>query len=105
MPEQTNTVLEEAATSLTIKAWCQQERCSPATYYKLARSGAGPKTIRIGRAVRIIESRESWHRRMAELNATQTAKRQHRRLVELASRAGKAAAQSAAHWSKRRQRG
>jgi predicted DNA-binding transcriptional regulator AlpA len=94
-------VVEEASASLTIKEWCQQEGCCLATFHKLTRTGRGPKTLRIGRFVRVIESKESWHRRMAEMNATSAARRQKQRRIEMLSRAGKLAVASPRHVSKR----
>ncbi len=106
MTETATDNIEQALASMTIKQWCKAENISPATFFKLRRLGLGPCTFNPPGTslVRIVESRESYHARMAQLSETQAAKQEHQRRAELASAAGKAAARSAAHWSKRRQR-
>jgi hypothetical protein len=72
---------EEAEASLTIREWCRQERCCESTFHRLVRNGLAPKTVRIGRSVRIIESRQSWHARMAQLESSRAKELERARTV------------------------
>jgi hypothetical protein len=72
--------IEEGVT-YTIKEWCAAERQSAATFHKLQRMGVGPQTIKVPgtHLVRIIESRESWHRRMLAMAEERKAKQERQR--------------------------
>jgi hypothetical protein len=72
---------EEAEANITIREWCQREHISESTFHRQRRDGLGPKTVRYGRARRITESRASYHRRMAALEASRAKKLEHARVV------------------------
>ena len=89
--------------SETIAEFCARERISKATFFKLQRTGLAPETVRFFNIVRITaDSRRRWHRRIAELSQSDAAALEQQRRVQLASRAGQAAAKSPQHVSKHR---
>jgi hypothetical protein len=91
--------------SETIAQWCAIERMSKTAFYDLRRTSPelAPKIIEIPgtRIVRVIESHESWRSRVAEAMQTKTARLATARRRELAIVAGKAAAASPLHVSRR----
>jgi hypothetical protein len=96
---------EEGAASMTIREFCEAERMSPASYHRLQRGGKGPKTIELSTGfIRIIESRESWHRRMTALAETRKAQREHERRRKQTAAAGKVGWAKGAHKAKPRKR-
>jgi hypothetical protein len=91
--------------SETISEWCARKRISRSTYFKWQRLGLGPATERLFNVVRITRSAGlEWEARTAELNRQEAAALERRRRVNHAARAGKAAARSARHISKRQTR-
>jgi hypothetical protein len=88
--------------SETIAHWCQVEKMSAATYHKLQRAGLGPKMVKIGGFVRVIEAHSQWRARMTERGQQEAGRREEERRKELARRAGALAARSPLHVSKRR---
>jgi hypothetical protein len=87
--------------SMTIDMFCEAERFSTATYFKMQRDGIGPKTYAVGRVVRITaEARRQWHEDVTKRSQKQAAQLEHRRRQALASAAGKKAAESEKHISK-----
>jgi hypothetical protein len=95
---------EEQARSLTRQEFCALERMSVSTYHKLRRSGLGPDEVRFpGMAfVRITrQARAEWHARIEEWRTSQAAQIQEQRRAAQAARAGRRAAQSPRHVSKR----
>jgi hypothetical protein len=95
----------ETAASETIAEWCAIEKMSKATFYSLRWNNPelAPRTIEIPktRIVRVIESHESWRPRVAEAMQTKAARLATARRRELASIAGKIAAQSPKHVTRR----
>ena len=81
-----------AEASMTIDEFCLNERISRATYFKMAKAGNGPETLRVpGLAiVRITaEARQAWKRRMAALKGDPALQEKKKERVEISSRAGK----------------
>jgi hypothetical protein len=90
--------------SLTRQEFCHLERMSLSTYHKLQRTGHGPEEVKFpGMAfVRITsEARRDWHKTINELRQTEASKLEEARRRENASIAGKKAAASPLHVSKR----
>jgi len=94
--------------SMTIKEFCALERMSLATYFKFQRNGVGPNEVRGANGMRFVRitpsARREWHLRMNELQQGQAVELEHQRRVEMCRRAGKKAAQSVCHVSKRGKR-
>jgi hypothetical protein len=92
-----NRVPNETQRSLTIREFCAIEK----------RLGRGPQVMRIvGNIVRISpEARREWHTRMAAFGQEEQAKLERERRVELARRAGQAAARSQKHIANRQRAG
>jgi len=93
--------------AMTIKDFCEIERMSPSTYYKLQRQRLGPEVTRIpGMTFRRITKaaharwKKDQARRQREQEATITAEREA--LVETRRAAGRASAASPKHVSKRK---
>jgi hypothetical protein len=89
----------------TVREFCVLERMSHTTFHKLQKAGLGPAVLRFpGMAfVRITAAaRREWHARIAALAQEQDAQLEKQRRSALKSRAGKAAAASPAHVSKRK---
>jgi hypothetical protein len=95
---------DDGEPSRTIQAWCNVEGIAECTYHALCRKGHGPVTMRIGRIVRIVEGRKSYHRRMIQFAQSEAAQREQERRREQASRAGKAAIESDNHPINRKRR-
>ena len=88
--------------SLSQKQFCWVENISLAKYFELKKRGLGPAITDIDGLQRITpESREAWHERMAERAKGEAARLQAERRRELAVIAGRAAALSPKHVSKR----
>jgi predicted DNA-binding transcriptional regulator AlpA len=66
--QETSTVLEP---TLTIADFCRSEKISRAFYYKLQRTGQGPKTFNIGAMVRITPDAVRQWRAAREAEARQ----------------------------------
>jgi hypothetical protein len=94
------------APSQTIKQFCDSANISRATFFKTQRLGIGPKVMRVPgtRIVRVTETRNEWHERMAESAQQEAAKLEQQRRVEQARTAGYAAARSPLHISRRQRR-
>jgi hypothetical protein len=92
---------------LTRSEFCALERMSLSTYHKLKRQRLGPDEIRFPNMtfVRITaEARRAWHAKIKTYRESQTAEIEEQRRSSLASRAGKIAAASPNHISKKRAR-
>ena len=88
--------------SLTRTEFCYVENMSPTKYHGLKNKGLGPEEMNIDGMIRITpEAREEWHKRMAELAKGEAARLEAERRRELAVTAGRAAAQSPNHVSRR----
>jgi hypothetical protein len=88
--------------SLSQNGFCYVENISKAKYYELKKRGLAPDETNIDGLIRITpKAREAWHARMAELAKSEAAQLEAERRRELASIAGRAAAASPLHISKR----
>jgi len=88
--------------SLTQQEFCWVERISRAKYFDLKKLGLNPDEIDIDGLIRITpKAREAWHARMAELARGEAARLEAERRRALAVAAGRAAAQSPNHASRR----
>jgi hypothetical protein len=91
--------------SQTFTEFCQGERISKTTLYGLLRRGLGPEVLEVpGTKIKRItpEAREAWHARMAELAKTESSRLEAERRRELAAIAGKRAAESPRHVSRKK---
>lgn len=90
----------------TIDDFRRVEALSKASFYKLERLGLSPRTYRVPgtKIVRIVETHNSWRERIAALSALKAAELETARRRELAKVAGKRAAASPDHVSRRRKR-
>jgi hypothetical protein len=94
---------EERSLSLEEFRWL--EGLSRSSMFKIRRLGLGPRTYCVPgtRIIRITPAaRAEWHERMHNLGDQEAASLERQRRSELASRAGRAAAASPRHVSKRR---
>jgi hypothetical protein len=85
--------------------FCYIERISKASYADLKRRGLGPQELRIpdSKIIRITyDAHVEWRQRMAELAQSEAAVLERERRRQLASVAGKRAAASLKHISRRR---
>jgi hypothetical protein len=91
-------------TSQTIGEFCRSERISKWVYYKLKARNLNPDEFEIpGTRIKRItpEARAAWRDRIAKLATTEAAQLEAERRRELATIAGRAAAASPLHVSKR----
>jgi hypothetical protein len=88
--------------SLSQNEFCWLERISKSKYYQLRKKGLAPDETNICGVIRITpEARETWHARMAALAKSEAARLEAERRRELAVIAGRLAAQSPNHVSRR----
>jgi hypothetical protein len=88
--------------SLTRSEFCYVENMSPTKYHALKNKGLGPEELNVDGMIRITpEARAKWRQRMAELAKSEAAQLEGDRRRKLASIAGRAAAASPLHISKR----
>lgn len=88
--------------SLSLNEFCYLENISKAFFFSLKKRGLGPDETDINGLKRITpEARAKWHERMAELAKSEAAQLEAERRHELAAVAGRAAAASPLHISKR----
>jgi hypothetical protein len=90
--------------SLTRAEFCFAEHLSKSTYHELKKRGLGPDEFVVpgSKIIRITpQARDAWHAKMAELAKGEAARIEAERRHELAVIAGKAAAASPLHVSKR----
>jgi hypothetical protein len=97
---------ESAPKSMTIKQWCAAENISLATYFANQNNGTGPVTVKIPKSniVRIVESRESYHKRMMALAETKAEQKARKRRDEQRRAAAQASVASPKHISKQKTR-
>jgi hypothetical protein len=89
---------------LTRAEFCQLERMSRSTYFKIKKAGFGPAEIKFPQLtfVRITPAaRRAWHQQMEEYEKSNDAKLEAARRTATATAAGKKAARSEKHVSKR----
>ena len=88
--------------SMTLGEFRDVENMSAAKYYDLKNKGPGPEELNVDGMIRITpEARAKWRERMAELAKSEAAQLEAERRRELASIAGRTAAASPLHISKR----
>ena len=94
--------MEDFRRSKTVSEFCFAQRFSKSFYYELKRRGLNPDELEILGVKRITpEAEEAWLARMAALAKTEDAKLESERRRAQAAIAGKAAAASPRHVSKR----
>jgi hypothetical protein len=96
--------LEEQAKSFTRREFCLLEKMSSSTYYKLKQMGLGPQEVRFpGMAFARItpQARREWHEKIEAWHKSKEARVEEQRRSAATSAAGKAAAASPLHVSKR----
>jgi hypothetical protein len=89
---------------MPFRAWCRAKGFSVSSGYKIKNSGLGPDLLEVPgiRGGRVTpEADRAWEMRMAELAKSQDAQLEAERRSALASAAGKIAAQSPHHVSRR----
>jgi hypothetical protein len=88
----------------TLAEFLAQKRFSKAYYYSLKQRGLAPnETLYPGRVIRIsAEAEQAWEEKIAAHAASKAAKLEVARRREIATAAGKAAAKSPLHVSKRK---
>jgi hypothetical protein len=88
--------------SLTRSGFCYVENISPTKYHGLKNKGLGPEEMNVDGMIRITpEARAKWHERMAELAKSKAGQLEAERRRAQAAQAGKIAAASPLHVSKR----
>ena len=88
--------------AMTIADFCYRENLSRSLYYKLKRVGLGPEETRILNLVRISpEARAKWHAILAERRQSAAAALESERKRVQTAQAGRLAAQSPKHVSRR----
>jgi hypothetical protein len=99
--------IERPERAQTIGEFCAAENICASTYYKMRRLGVGPREERVPGTtiIRITaEARCAWHVRLAEMRQSRDADLEERRRSAHATQAGKIAAASPLHVSKRSRR-
>jgi hypothetical protein len=94
----------DEARPLTRAEFCKLERMSLSTYHKIRRSGHGPDEMKFPQMafVRITpEARREWHQSIEEYRKSKAAELEASRRSALAQAAGRKAAKSPRHVSKR----
>jgi hypothetical protein len=97
--------MDDKNRSMTRVEWCRHRNVSKSTFYKLKRLGLAPveDSIPGTRVARIsAESDQRWLERMAELSREDAAQLELTRRRELAVIAGRIAAQSPRHVSRKK---
>lgn len=87
---------------LSLQEFRERNKLSRTKFFELKRAGLGPRTILNGRIT--LEAERDWRRAMEEAATTERAKLEQARRIELAQRAGRAAAASPLHVSKQKKR-
>jgi hypothetical protein len=98
-------IVDESGPSSTIDEFCTLEKISRASFFKMQRAGVGPELLRVPNTniVRVTATaRRAWHLRMEDIAQQEAATLERQRRVDHAQRAGRAAAKSEAHHSKRK---
>jgi hypothetical protein len=98
-------VEERPERAQTIGEFCAAENISVASYYKMRRLGVGPREERVpGTAIIRVtpEARRAWHLLLAEMRHSREAELEERRRSAHATHAGKIAAASLLHVSRKR---
>ena len=96
---------EDVERSLTKAEFCEVENISHASYHKMKKAGYGPSEVRIpGMALARItpQARREWHERIKQLQDDKDLQLEAERRSIQTSEAGKRAAASPRHISKRK---
>jgi hypothetical protein len=94
--------LNPADRALTIEEFCHVEHISKSSYYKLKRAGLAPEETCILNLIRISpEARAKWHEMLAARRQSAAAVLESERKHAQTAQAGRAAAQSPNHASRR----
>ena len=104
--DQTESIAADRPAS-TIREFCARWKIGPTKYYKMRNDGRGPRELRVGGSIRITAQAEAdWVREHETPTGAEARliKREREARIDLSRRAGKAAAASPRHVSKRRQR-
>jgi primosomal protein N'' len=97
-------VIDNDGRSMTEAEWRAKHKLSKSSHYKLKRLGRAPKALHIpGTTISRITPKadHEWEAQMEELVQQEAARLEQQRRAEQARAAGKAAAQSPRHVSKR----
>jgi hypothetical protein len=89
---------------LSLRDFCELERISVSSYFRMKRAGYGPEeTFLPGTSIMFItaEARRAWRIKIQKWSTSKEAKTEAARRSELAKAAGKRAAESPLHVSKR----
>jgi hypothetical protein len=87
----------------TVQEWCQAQRISLSKWADLRKKNQTPRTMQVGREVRIsVEASREWVAAQEAEAASERVMLERKRRAVLASRAGKIAAQSELHVSKQK---
>lgn len=92
--------------TMPFRHWCRAKGFSVSTGYEIKKSGMGPELLEVPgvRGARVTpEADAAWEQRMAELAKSEAAALEAARRREIAVIAGKIAAQSPKHISRRKQ--
>jgi hypothetical protein len=88
--------------SLSQREFCEIENISRSKFFSLKKRGLGPALLNIDGLIRITpKAREAWHKRLAKLAKSKAAHLEAERRRKLAEIAGRIAAASPKHISKR----
>lgn len=90
--------------SMTVSEFREAENMSASFYYKMRRMGLGPQELRVPGTgfTRITpQAHAAWHERMAKLGESKAAELERARRLEQRRSAGKSAANSSRHVSRR----
>ncbi len=99
----TDNNLDAVPVAETIDDFRRVEALSKSSFYKLDKAGLGPRVLRVPgtKIVRVVEGHAEWRERMAKLAASEAGELETARRRQLASVAGKHAAESVNHVSRR----
>lgn len=91
--------------NLTIAEFCKVEHISKFSFYKMKKEGLAPQVLEIYNIKRITpEARAKWHAMLMRRQQQKAGKLEAQRRVKLAQQAGRIAAASPRHQSKRKVR-
>jgi predicted DNA-binding transcriptional regulator AlpA len=84
-----------------VEQFCERNQISKSTWFKMKREGTGPRTISIGREVRISAAAEKeWRARKEQESMGAKERLAYKRRVKLSKRAAAAAVKSPKHVSR-----
>jgi excisionase family DNA binding protein len=93
--------LTPPANSSTVDEFCKRQKISIAKFYELLKQGKAPRTMRVGRTIRIsFEAERDWMRKLEEEFAEEAKSVEAQRRREHARRIAKISLESGNHTSK-----